>query len=88
MKVAYKKTFVKDLKKLNDKTIYIRVMKAIEQVKRENVLSDIASMKKLKGDNKSYRIRVGTYRIGLEEKDGTIFFVRLLHRKDIYRNFP
>ena len=85
---SYKKTFIKDLKKLNDKTIYKRVINAIEQVKKENALSDIASMKKLKGDNKSYRIRVGTYRIGLEEKDDTIFFVRFLHRKDIYRNFP
>lgn len=88
MKVAYKKTFTKDLKKLQDKTLYKRVMKAIEEVKEENTLSGIASVKKLKGDNQSYRIRIGTYRIGLEEKDDTIFFVRFLHRKDIYRNFP
>ncbi len=35
-----------------------------------------------------YRIRVGDYRIGVEVVGDEILFVRILHRKDIYRYFP
>ncbi|MGA1264796.1 MAG: type II toxin-antitoxin system RelE family toxin, partial [Prochlorothrix sp.] len=49
---------------------------------------------KLKGYDTYYRIRVGDYRIGLEvlhQSDSgnlEIVFVRVLHRKEIYRYFP
>ncbi|MCC5620529.1 type II toxin-antitoxin system RelE/ParE family toxin [Nostoc sp. CHAB 5715] len=33
-------------------------------------------------------MRVGDYRIGFTVAGDTITFVRVLHRKDIYRYFP
>ncbi|MGL4377778.1 MAG: type II toxin-antitoxin system RelE family toxin [Microcoleaceae cyanobacterium] len=42
----------------------------------------------MKGDDNAYRLRVGDYRIGFYFDDETITFVRVLHRKDIYRYFP
>ncbi len=35
-----------------------------------------------------YRIRVGNYRIGLVLDEAEISFVRVLHRKEMYRYFP
>ena len=49
---------------------------------------DIWSFSKLSGHDAYYRIRVGDYRIGVEVAEDVIIFVRILHRKDIYRYFP
>ncbi|WP_202218315.1 type II toxin-antitoxin system RelE/ParE family toxin [Okeania sp. KiyG1] len=46
------------------------------------------NIKKLKGEEEYYRIRVGDYRLGIKVNDGIVFFVRILHRKEIYRYFP
>nr|WP_293145269.1 type II toxin-antitoxin system RelE/ParE family toxin [Okeania sp. SIO3I5] len=43
-------------------------------------------MKKFKGEAEYYRIRVGDYRLGIKVNDGVVFLVRILHRKEIYRN--
>jgi mRNA interferase RelE/StbE len=42
----------------------------------------------MEGSKKHSRIKIGDYRIGLFIDDKTIFFVRFLHRKEIYRYFP
>ena len=31
---------------------------------------------------------VGSYRVGIAVEDGSVEFIRCLHRKDIYRFFP
>ena len=51
-------------------------------------ISEIPNLKKLKSDGDYYRIRIGDYRLGLIIENGTIIFVRLLHRSEIYRYFP
>ncbi|WP_417909752.1 type II toxin-antitoxin system RelE family toxin [Candidatus Electronema sp. PJ] len=45
-------------------------------------------MKKLKGYDTFYRVRIGDYRIGLKLAEDGLIFVRCLHRKEIYRYFP
>jgi mRNA interferase RelE/StbE len=44
--------------------------------------------KKLEGEDETYRIRVGDYRILYQVKDDVllILVVRIAHRKDVYRN--
>ncbi|MCF8308850.1 MAG: type II toxin-antitoxin system RelE/ParE family toxin [Bacteroidales bacterium] len=46
------------------------------------------NLKKLKGYKDYYRIRLSDYRIGIQIKDDTVFFVVFGHRKDIYKKFP
>ena len=48
------------------------------------------STQKLVGYQEYYKIRFGTYRVGLriDITNSTIEFQRILHRKDIYRKFP
>jgi mRNA interferase RelE/StbE len=51
-------------------------------------LGEVTNIKKLKGEGAYYRIRVGDYRIGITADEDTVIFVRVLHRKDVYRYFP
>ncbi|WP_324610960.1 type II toxin-antitoxin system RelE family toxin [Moorena producens] len=51
-------------------------------------LSEINNIKKLKGEDNAYRIRVGDYRIGFFMKGDTMIFSRVLHRREFYRYFP
>jgi mRNA interferase RelE/StbE len=54
----------------------------------ESIL-DIPNTKKIQGYGSFYRIRIGDYRLGMEEVSSKeIVLIRFLHRKDIYRYFP
>ena len=88
MKISFKNAFLKDLEKLpsdHKKRIECLVFSEIPKIGN---LYDIKNIKKIRGDKKYYRIQVGNYRIGFEVRDGEIVFMRVLHRKDIYRYFP
>jgi mRNA interferase RelE/StbE len=89
MKTAFKKSFAKDLRNYSkDRTLLSRVEETILQVEAADTITDITNLKKLKAEGSYYRIRIGNYRLGLIIENETVTFVRLLHRKDIYRYFP
>lgn len=88
MKVVFKKSFLKDLKKLKSRSLQNLVHKCIVQVESAETISKIKNIKKLSGFEFHYRIRVGDYRIGIKQESDVLFFVVLDHRKDIYKNFP
>ena len=88
MKIAFKESFLKDVKALGNNTLRKRVRAAIEQVEHAAQLSDIRNLKKLRGEDTFYRIRVGDYRLGVTLQKDTIIFIRCLHRRDIYRYIP
>jgi mRNA-degrading endonuclease RelE of RelBE toxin-antitoxin system len=89
MKVEYLPSFLKDLKALKSTPVFeqIKAM-AFEEIPNATDLQTIVNLKKLKGDDNAYRLRVGDYRIGFYFEDETVTFARVLHRKDIYRYFP
>jgi mRNA interferase RelE/StbE len=62
--------------------------RVVEAVKRADNLNDVPNLKKMQGYDTYYRIRLGDYRVGIEVVSEQVIFVRLLHRKDIYRKFP
>ena len=88
MKVEFKKSFVKDLERVRDKSLKERVRQTIERVEEAQTLQEIGNVKRLQGGERYYRIRVGDYRLGLMLEGDTVIFVRFLHRKDVYRYFP
>lgn len=88
MKVEFRKSFEKDLSKIRDKELLVRVKAVIEDVENTDSLLDISNIKKLKADRDYYRIRVGDYRVGLTQDEEMMTFVRVLHRKEMYRYFP
>jgi mRNA interferase RelE/StbE len=88
MQVEFRKTFKQDLKNLKDGKVLKRIQKVVEEVELANALSEIRNIKLLQGHEDFYRIRVGDYRIGLFVEEETVAFVRVLHRKEVYRYFP
>jgi len=88
LNVQFRRSFVKDLERLRDKALKERVKEAIEQVEAAQSIRDIGNLKKLQGGDRFYRIRIGTYRVGLTVVGGTVTFVRFLHRRELYRYFP
>lgn len=89
MKTEYKPSFLKDLKALKS-TPSFETIKALAFTEIPNLLKfeEIGNLKKLKGDENAYRIRIGDYHIGIFFDGETVIFARVLHRKDIYRYFP
>ena len=88
MIVKIDKRFEKDTDKIKDKNILLEIASCIELLQKADNISLLKNIKKLKGSTGFYRIKIGTYRIGLEIKNETTYFIRFLHRKDIYKYFP
>ena len=88
MTVSFKKSFLKDIKKLKNKHLKDSIADCILQVESASSVQNIKNLKKLAGYDVYYRIRVGDYRIGLKIEDDSVFFVVVEHRKDIYKMFP
>ncbi len=88
MKVEFKSSFVKDLKKIKEKQLQGQIRELIEKVESSANITELDNTKKLSGSDVYYRIRLGDYRIGLKIENNTVYFIRFLHRKDIYRYFP
>ncbi|CAN5735128.1 MAG: type II toxin-antitoxin system RelE/ParE family toxin [Acidobacteria bacterium] len=88
MKVEFRKSFTKDLKSITDKSLLKRVKETIETVEQSKTLNDLPNRKKLKSEDKYFRLKIGDYRLGFALENDTVIFVRFLHRKEIYKFFP
>ena len=88
MKTEFKASFLKAIKKIEDNQLKNEIVKTINNVETAENLKQILNLKKLKGFKQYYRIRIGSYRIGIKIENNTIFFVDIDHRKNIYRIFP
>ena len=88
MKTAFRSTFIKDLKAIRDKALLSRVQEVIEAAENADTLTSLRNLKRIKGANNYYRVRIGEYRIGLYLEAEAVTFVRFLHRREIYRYFP
>jgi addiction module RelE/StbE family toxin len=88
LKVEFRNSFVKDLKRLEHTPVKQQVRSVIELAEQATSLRELANIKKLRSGESYYRIRVRNYRLGLILEEDTLVFVRFLHRKDLYRYFP
>lgn len=88
MKILISKRFIKDLSVLPNS-----VKRKVEKIVFEDIayiehVYKIEHVSKLKGYKEFYKIRIGEYRVGLRYSKGTLYFERVLHRKEIYRFYP
>jgi mRNA interferase RelE/StbE len=65
-----------------------RIKNVVESIEEYESLNNVANLKKLKAGKNHFRLRIGGYRLGLILEKEKVIFVRLLHRKDIYKFFP
>lgn len=88
MQVYYNKRFLKDLVKIPQPYKNRLETMVFFEVPKYERFSEIRNIEKIKGFKNFYRIRQRDYRIGIKNVDNSIFFERVLHRKDIYKYFP
>jgi mRNA interferase RelE/StbE len=88
MKIKFESKFSKDLRKIKDQKILSQIKIVINECKLAQTLDDIKNLKKLKGYQTFYRIKIGDYRIGMAIINDELIFTRFLHRREIYRFFP
>lgn len=89
MKIEFDASFLKGLKKIKDGSVHSKIEQVLLECEALTQIEKIRNCKKLVGFENYFRIRLGSYRIGFERKDGqTIRFITVAHRKDIYKIFP
>jgi mRNA interferase RelE/StbE len=88
LKTQFKESFLKDIEALGDSAITKRIRKAIAQAEQASAPKGVRNLKKLKGGDRYYRIRIGDYHLGLVLDEDALVFIRCLHHKDIDRYLP
>jgi len=88
MNIVYLKSFIKDIRKLKDPVIARKIEKLIKDLKAANSLEELSGVKKMKGYSTAYRIRIGSYRMGIYKEADHIEIARFLKRESIYKLFP
>ncbi len=88
MEMVFLAKFNKDLDRIEDTQIKMKVIEIIEEIEFSEKLTDLVNVKKLSGFKNAFRIKLGDYRIGFFFEKDTIEFARIVHRKDIYKVFP
>ena len=82
-RIEFTRSAEKDLRKI-DRSRIAAILRKIEQLPF-NPRPD--GSKKLAGADRTYRIRVGDYRVVYEVEDDVllVLVIRVAHRKDVYR---
>ena len=75
MNVKFKRTYLKDLKKLPEDIRRRTEELSFLQIPKIQKLVDMTNVKKIKGYKSFYRMRIGDYRIGFELRNGVIVFL-------------
>jgi mRNA interferase RelE/StbE len=88
MQVIFLSRFSKDLDKVNQRSVKDALIRFIAEAERAASIRNFSNIKKLAGHRSAYRLRIGDYRVGLFVQGDTVEFARILHRKDIYNEFP
>ncbi len=88
MKIAFKRTFARDLRKIPTKQRETIEKFVFDSALKAESLDDLAPIVALSGHSGYFRKRFGDYRVGFQFSEGRLIFYRVLHRKDIYRRFP
>lgn len=88
MIVNYEKSFLRDLKRVEDQKVLDEVAEIINAFKETKSPMNLPQVKKMKGHPSAYRIKIKDYRLGFFYENNAVILTRLLRRKDIYRDFP
>lgn len=63
MKILIEKSFVKDIDKIRDKKLLKNLNKLIAELEKAKSIYEIPNIKRIKGYNTFFRIRIGDYRL-------------------------
>jgi len=88
MEYRITKHFAKKFSKNKNKKLAQALYSVINEVSTVKTFSEVNNQKKMKGYETAYRIRIGSYIIGVFVSDDIVEFSTFDHRSSIYRTFP
>lgn len=89
MEVRYKRSFLKQLAKLPAQVRSGIEAFAFDELPTSQSLISLGKVEKMRGYLGYYKVRFGSYRVGLATDEGGVVTVMVvLHRREIYRYFP
>ena len=88
MYIEVRRSFTRELNRVCDDSLRARVQDKINKIEAANSLSKVTWAKSVGLDRRAYRIRVGTYWMGIFVRGDRVTLVRFQHRRETYRNFP
>ena len=91
MELIIKKSFLKELKRLPSKiqsacNDILKILAEAETLEDTDI--DIIRMEGQSKNDNYYRIRVGSFRMGIEYIEPSIIVITVLSRGNIYKHFP
>jgi mRNA interferase RelE/StbE len=88
MRIEITRKFQKQVEACKDGAIRTKVLHVISEVISAEAIGQISNIKKLTGYKNMYRIRIGSYRVGISIDQNTVTFAAFKHRSAIYKSFP
>ena len=88
MKVLYRSSFLKDIKKLKSAVSVNLIHSAIDNCKRAGTISDIKNCEPLQSRGKFFKLKYGQYRFGIYIDKGIVEFLKFGTRQNFYDDFP
>jgi hypothetical protein len=92
MKIIVKGTFDRDVDKARNKELRLALDNKLLQIELAKSITQVTALKLLEGYSHHYRIAVksknNSYRIGAIIRNDTVWLVRFLPRRIIYKSFP
>lgn len=88
MEVRYGSRFNRDLARTRNRDVLRRVERIIAELKAASDVREIRNVRRVAGQGRRYRIRLGDYRLGFEIAEGAATLLRIGHRREFYRDFP
>lgn len=89
MEVERRTSFVRDMGRIRSAALRRRIEQTIECLENAPTIADMSGIKQIRSaSGHHYRIRIGSYRLGIAIEGDAAVLVRFLHRSDFYRSFP
>lgn len=88
MNVAFRSSFLKDIKKIKDKKVKEIVILTISEVKSAKSTKGIPKIERLVTRQPYYKIKKHSYRFGLYIENANVEFVKFGTRQNFYSDFP
>ena len=88
MKVHYHKKFLKQLSKLPHETRGKIEQFVFDELPKTVSIQESGKIEKMSGYKNYFKVRFGSYRIGLKSEDNILVVQIVMHRRDIYKYFP
>ena len=88
MIVEATRRFRRDIRGIGSAQLRRRLDQVIQELIEADNITEVTGVSRLRAEGLHYRIRIGSYRLGITMDGETAVLCRFLPRGEIYRNFP